>query len=218
MPRPKTVEDGQVLEATHRTISRLGPARFTLADVAREAGLSAATLVQRFGSKRGLLLALAKAAVGSMDACFAMVRGQHRSPLAALLSAATEMTRHTKSPEEMANHLAYLQIDLSDAEFRALFVKSSDLILAGYRALLDEAVGAGELLPCDTARLARAVSALSGGSLISWAAYHRGSAETWVLYDLTTLLEPYRSSTGRRLESRGHGARTKRRSSGGPTR
>jgi len=210
MPRPRTIEDAQVLEATHRVISRLGPARFTLADVAREAGLSPATLVQRFGSKRGLLLALAKAGVESVQACFDVIRAQHPSPLAALLAAATWMTQFTKTPEEMANHLAYLQIDISDPEFRALFVKNSDLILAGYRALFDEAVAAGELVPCDTARLARAVGAMSGGSLIAWAAYHQGPAEAWVLEDLATLLDPYRPATGRRAGRVGRG-RTRRR-------
>ncbi|MCA1563440.1 MAG: TetR/AcrR family transcriptional regulator, partial [Acidobacteria bacterium] len=42
--------------AAIQVMARLGPVRLTLADVAREIGLSPATLVQRFGSKRGLLL------------------------------------------------------------------------------------------------------------------------------------------------------------------
>jgi len=41
-------------------MGELGPAKLTLARVAKAAGLSPATLVQRFGSKRALLLALAK--------------------------------------------------------------------------------------------------------------------------------------------------------------
>src|SRR5262245_45373389 len=84
MPRPRTATDAAILEAAHRVIARLGPARVTLADVGREAGLSPATLVQRFGSKRGLLLALARAAAGSVGDCFAAVRAAHASPLAAL--------------------------------------------------------------------------------------------------------------------------------------
>mgnify|MGYP006159213081 CR=1 FL=1 len=40
------------------------------------------------------------------------------------------------------------------------------------RRLLDEAVAARELVPCDTRRLARAVDAVAGGSLIGWAVYH----------------------------------------------
>jgi AcrR family transcriptional regulator len=191
-PRPRTIDDAGILEAAGRAISRLGPARMTLADVAREAGLSAATLVQRFGSKRGLLLALARSAVDSVDACFAVVRAANPSPLEALIAGATEMTRHVQSPEEMANHLSFLQIDLSDPDFYTLMLENSRRIHAGYRALLDDAIAAGEVVECDTARLARAVGSMSGGSLIAWAVFRKGTAEAWVRADLVTLLEPYR--------------------------
>jgi len=200
-PRPRTVADADVLGATHRTISRLGPTRFTLADVAHEVGLSPATLLQRFGSKRGLLLALAGQAVDSVEDCFIAARAAHSSPLGALIAGATEMTRHTKSPEELANHLAFLQIDLSDRDFHRLALEHSRRILAGYAALLDEAVDAGELARCDTTRLARAVGALSGGSLIAWAIHRGGSALSWVRKDLATLLEPYRRRAGKRRAS-----------------
>ena len=193
-PRPRTVSDTDILIATHRVISRVGPARFTLSDVARESGLSPATLVQRFGSKRGLLLALAEMAKDSVGACFDAVRSGHRSPLDALLAAATEMTRQVKSPEELANGLAFLQIDLSDPDFHALALENARRIEAGYRDLLDAAVEAGELRPCDTLHLARTVGAVSGGSLIAWAIQREGTAEAWVRADLNTLLAPYRTA------------------------
>ena len=62
-PRPRTTSDATILAALTRVISRIGPAKLTLADVAAEAGHSRAGLVQRFGSKRGLLLAVAAVAV-----------------------------------------------------------------------------------------------------------------------------------------------------------
>lgn len=191
-PRPRTVPDADILAAANRAIMRLGPARLTLADVAREAGLAPATLVQRFGSKRALLLALVEFGVAGVEACFSMMRATHRSPLAALIGAGTDMTRHVKSPEELANGLAFLQMDVGDPEFRRVAVENSRRIHAGYVALLDDAVRAGELFPCDTTRLARAVSAISGWSLISWAILREGPAERWVRHDLETLLEPYR--------------------------
>lgn len=193
-PRPRTIDDGTILQAAATTISRVGPSSFTLADVAREAGLSPATLVQRFGSKRGLMLALATRGLAGVDACFAAAREAHRKPLDALIAAATEMTRHVDTPEEMANHLAFLQIDLRDPEFYALMLESSTRTLAGYRTLLDEAVGAGHLVRCDTRRLARAVGSMGGGSLIAWAVLREGRAEAFVRRDLETLLAPYRTS------------------------
>lgn len=191
-PRPRTVSDDDILAATARAMSKVPPTRFTLADVAREVGLAPATLVQRFGSKRGLLLALSSQSAASMDACFDAVRQAHASPLEALLSAATEMARFSATPEELANSLAYLQIDLSDEDFHKHILASSRAMQRGYRALLDEAVAARELRPCDTDALARAVEAMAGGSLIGWAIHRKGKAETWVRKDLETLLAPYR--------------------------
>jgi AcrR family transcriptional regulator len=196
-PRPRTVPDEHILGAAHRAMSQLGPTRLTLAAVAREAGLSAATLVQRFGSKRGLMLALWAGALEGIDACFTMLRSAHHSPLATVVAAATEMARNTQSPEEAANHLAFLQIDLSDPEFYRHMVVMARRTDAGYRALLDEAVAAGELRRCDTARLARAIGALAGGSLIGWAVSREGSAESWVRADVEMLLAPYRAERRR---------------------
>jgi AcrR family transcriptional regulator len=197
-PRPRTVPDERILGAAQRAMARLGPTRLTLAEVAREAGLSPATLVQRFGSKRGLMLALWSVVVDGVDACFDMLRQEHPSPLDALIAASTEMARLTRSPEEMANHLAFLQIDVSDPEFHPFMLEMSQRTEEGYRALLDEAVAAGEVVPCDTTRLARAVGAIAGGSLIGWAVFRQGTAEAWVRDGLETLLTPYRANGGQR--------------------
>lgn len=40
--------------------------------------------------------------------------------------------------------------------------------------------------------MARAINAISGGSLISWAVFREGTAEKWVKRDLETLIGPYR--------------------------
>jgi AcrR family transcriptional regulator len=191
-PRPRTVTDDDILAATARAMSKVPPTRFTLAEVAREVGLAPATLVQRFGSKRGLLLALSAQSAASMDASFEMVRQAHASHVEALLSAATAMARFSATPEELANSIAYLHIDLSDAEFHRHILESSRAMQRGYRSLLDDAMEAHELIPCDTERLARAVEAVAGGSLIGWAIHRKGKAETWVRKDLETLLAPYR--------------------------
>ena len=191
-PRPRTVTDDEILAATARAMSKVPPTRFTLAEVAREVGLAPATLVQRFGSKRGLLLALSAQSAAGMDACFDAVRQAHASPVEALLAAATEMARFSPTPEELANSIAYLHIDLSDAEFHRHILESSRAMQRGYRRLLDDAVEARELVPCDTERLARAVEAVAAGSLIGWAIHRKGKAEGWVRKDLDTLLSPYR--------------------------
>ena len=195
--RPRTVSDDDLIDATIRIMSRLGPVKLTLAAVAQEAGVTAATLVQRFGSKRGLMLNIAAKASGAGNSCFDMVRAAHPdSPLDALMAAGAAMAQMAATPEELANSLAFLQIDITDPEFHKYTLELSKKNVVGYRALLKEAVAAGELKPHDTARMARAINALAGGSLIAWAIFREGTADRWVRRDLETLLAPYRR-TGR---------------------
>ena len=191
-PRLKTATDAEVLEAAIRAISRIGPARLTLAHVAAEAGLAPATLVQRFGSKRGLLLAVSRHGARQNRADFERARASAASPLAALVDVLVAATRWFDTPEALANHLAFLQMDLADPEFLALAVQASDEQRAGIRALLDDAVAAGELAVHGTARLAAAVQAAHGGSLLTWAIHRAGAPADWVRRDLETLLAPYR--------------------------
>lgn len=191
--RPRTVSDEDLLNATITVMARLGPVKMTLAAVAKEAGVTAATLVQRFGSKRGLMLKIAGDAAEFGDACFTMVRAAHpESPLAALIAAVTGMAQMARTPEELANSLAFLQIDISDPDFYEHTLAMSKKTVAGYRALLKEAIAAGELTPHDTLRMARAINAIAGGSLISWAVFREGSAAKWLKRDLDTLIAPYR--------------------------
>ena len=190
-PRPRTVSDEAILQATATIIGRLGPSRFTLADVGREVGLSPATLVQRFGTKRGLMLALARSSAGFVDDCFAQIRAEHPSPREALVVAATFMAGMVESPESLANHLAFLQIDLSDPDFHALALDSHMANLRGYRALIEDAIAAGELADCDAERLARTLVAAAGGSLIAWAIERRGNVRDYVRADVEAVLAPY---------------------------
>ena len=197
-PRPRSASDADILEATARAVGRLGPHRLTLAEVGQAAGLSPATLIQRFGSKRGLLLAFAKQAGGLVSEQFAAVRAAHESPLDALMEVSLAQTRYMDSPEALSNHVAFLQMDLNDPEFRALAADGARRTEKEVRSLLDAAVDAAELTPCDTSGLARAIQAIFNGSIVFWAIHRKGSAESWVRKDLETLLTPYRRERGKR--------------------
>jgi AcrR family transcriptional regulator len=188
-PRPRATTDEDLLAATHRVVSRLGP-NLTLADVAREAGVSPATLMQRFGSKRGLLLAFAASGSADMSGEFAAMRAKHRSPLAAVYEIARCMAAMADTPEMLSNSLAFLQMDLVDPEFHKHALAHSRAMQAGIKGLLDEAVAEGELQRCDTTGLARAVQAVIGGSLLQWAIDRDGKVADRLSEDLDALLKP----------------------------
>jgi AcrR family transcriptional regulator len=201
-PRPRATSDAALLTATLSTVSRLGPTRMTLADVAREAGVSPATLVQRFGSKRGLLLALAASSSNGLGEQFAEIRATHASPLRALEAVADCMAQMAVSPDVLSNSLAFLQIDLVDPDFHSHALAHSRAMRAEIKSLLDEAIAIGELARCDTDRLARGVQVVLGGALLQWAIDRDGSAASRLREDLDTLIRPRHAFRERRRTPR----------------
>ena len=191
-PRPRKVTDDDVFAATYRAMQRLGPGELTLADIAEEAGVTAGALVQRFGSKRNLQLSLAEAAAKSAGAWIQALREKHRSPIAALRAYAAGMAGLAASPAALARSLAYLQIDMSDRDFRKHLLVQSKATRTAMIELLDDAVRAGELAKrTDTARIAQVFESLLGGALLTWGIYREGSAEKWVKDHVETLLAPH---------------------------
>lgn len=197
-PRPRETSDQEILAAAARVMQRIGPARFTLADVAEEAGVVPATLIQRFRTKRSLLLAVCGSTTIDVTAQFAAALARHKSPLKTLIELYAECTSFAKTPEELANGLAYLQIDLTDEEFRALALRQFREIQSATKKLLDEAVAARELRPCNTHSLARLMQSVFNGSMIAWGIYQEGSVAAWVRADIESLLAPYRLTQSQR--------------------
>jgi len=201
-PRPRKVSDEQVFAAAHRAITRLAPSDLTLAEIAAEAGVTAGAIVQRFGSKRALLLALARAAAESTGDFIGQLRAAHKSPIAAIGAYAECMAGLAQSPAALARNLAYLQIDLADPDFRDQLSVQARATRAGLRGLLEAAIAAGELKRgTDAAMLARTVEAIISGSLMTWAFYHEGPADRWIRDDVNAVLAPHlarRSPASRR--------------------
>lgn len=199
-PRPRETSDAEILAAAARVMKLRSPVELTLADVAKEAGVVPATIIQRFGTKRELLLANCKAWTADVAGQFAAARAKYGSPLKTLIELLVESSGFAATPESMANFLAYLQIDLSDPEFRAVLLTQFVTTRDETKKLLDDAVASGELKPCDTAGLARLVQQVNSGAMLDWAVYRKGALAAWTRRSLEALLAPYRS--GRRCKSR----------------
>lgn len=173
-------------------MQRVGPSRFTLALVAREAGLAPATIVQRFGSKRELIRTLASGAKGQGAIFVAQLREKYGSPLAILREFLLCWAQMASTPKEMANHLAYLQMDLTDPVLLKNLVELSAENLVLTAQLLREAHDLGELTVQDAEGLARALNAAVTGGLLAWATFREGTARAWLARDLDVLLAPIR--------------------------
>ena len=148
--------------------------------------------MQRFGSKRDLLVALSARFAGSAGAIFAELRAAHPSPLATVRAYAACMADLAPTPEALLRNLAYLQLDLTDDVLRGHLVDNARATRRQIEALLEAAAGAGELRrDVDVRSLARTVEVLVGGSLMSWATYREGKAVDWIVRDLDAILEPW---------------------------
>lgn len=193
-PRPRTVDDATILEAATRVLGRSGPERITLADVGLEAGLSAATLVQRFGSKRELMLSLMRHATEEVDMRFITSMSSDASPLECLFNAATDRIGPRGGPANLAHRLAFFLAQLDDPEFLAIAADDSNRAVQGYKQLLDNAIEAGELTEgfVDTTLLAETIHAITFGSLVTWSISQQGNLRNRVRRDLDVLLRPFR--------------------------
>ncbi len=191
-PRPRKVSDDEVFAATFRAMSRLGPGELTLAEIAAEAGVTAGALSQRFGSKRQLLLHLAEGAAASAGEFIRELGAAHRSPLAAIREYAECLAHLAASPAALARNLAYLQIDLSDPDFRRHLAVQARATRDGIEALLAAAVASGELSRgTDVHALARIIDVALSGSLTTYATYHDGTAVKWLRDNCDLVLAPY---------------------------
>ncbi len=190
-PRPRTIDDAEILAACQRVMQRVGPSAFTLQLVADEAGISAPTIIQRFGSKQALLRRLSAGTRGMGAAIVAQLRERHRSPLMVAREFLLCFAEMARTPREMAHHLSWLQLDLTDPVMHRHFLALSRENHALVAALLDEAVSGGELRPMDTAAMSRVLSALVTGGLLAWSAFREGTAREWLERDLALVLAPY---------------------------
>ncbi|AKU15580.1 hypothetical protein VV02_06430 [Luteipulveratus mongoliensis] len=192
MARPRSVDDEAILDATRVVLGQEGPSGLTLAAVGRQVGLAPATLIQRFGSKRGLLLASAARSPEMVRRAYAESEARATSPLAALYDVATSSVAHIVKREEIGNGLGFVQLDVGDPDFRVHALAHSQAIEDGSARFLHAAREAGELVDdVDVAALARTVLVTFQGALIIWAIHGGGTLSDFVREQLDRILNPY---------------------------
>jgi AcrR family transcriptional regulator len=191
-PRRRKAENEDVFAALVRVMLRRGPAELTLREIAAEAGVTAGALVQRFGSKRALLLAHARHAAATGDIGLDDPAPRSPSPLDALRSVTAVYAQMATTPRAALRNLAYLHNDMADPVLRRHLLRMSRAAREHYKQLVADAVAAGELrADTNRAALARAIEITLSGSFLAWTMYREGSAAEWLQEDLDAALQPY---------------------------
>lgn len=191
-PRRRKAEDADVFAALVRVMQRRGPAELTLREIAREAGVTAGALVQRFGSKRAMVLAHARHAAATGDVGLTVPGPRTSSPLEALRSVTAMYAQLADSPRAAVRNLAYLLNDLADPALRRHLLRLSRAARIWYEEVLTDAVAARELrADADVRALARLIEVTLRGSFLNWTLYRDGSAAVWLREDLDDMLRPH---------------------------
>jgi AcrR family transcriptional regulator len=191
-PRRRKAEDVDVFDALVRVMKHRGPTELTLRAIAAEAGVTAGALVQRFGSKRALLLAHARYAAATGDVGVTVPRPRTSSPLEELRSITAAYAQLATSPRAAVRNLAYLHNDLADPALRRHLLRLAHAARVWYEQRLGDAVAAGELrADADVQPLARSIEVTLRGSFLCWTLYREGSAADWLRQDLDATLRPY---------------------------
>lgn len=189
MARPRLVSDEAILAATRQVLAELGPVKLTLAAVGSRVGLAPPTLMQRFGSKRGLLLASAARSSELVLRAAENAEDRNMSPLAALRDFALSAVAHIKHREQLGHGFGF---DVADPEFRKHAVAYSAAIVDSCARLYQSAVEAGELrADTDVPALSRHTLVCFTGTLQVWSVNGWGSLPNFLTAQLNLMLTPY---------------------------
>ena len=180
MARFKTVSEEGVLDAAGEVLGKVGPSGLTLAAVGAAAGLSPATLVQRYGTREALVRAALLRMWDRVDEATARADARHPLTVEGAVRLLVSLSgRHSGSDvDDMAQGLLLLREDFRDPALRARGVS--------WGAALTKALG--RRLSGDPARaemLGRLMASQWQGCLIWWGFSREGTLRGYVRRELT---------------------------------
>ncbi|MBL8770360.1 MAG: TetR/AcrR family transcriptional regulator [Phenylobacterium sp.] len=176
MPRKKSISDEAILERALPLMAAAGPAGFTLADVARDVGVSPATLLQRFGDKQTLV---ARAFAHDNVRFTAWVAGLPDGVGSeVVIGIYTDATRLFGDNPSLADHLLWLREDIRDPAMNRLARER-------FALFRDAIVRRLPPLPIPAERAAALLDAQHHGALVQWAMDPQGSLADHVRQSLT---------------------------------
>jgi len=196
--RPRTYDDAEVFLATAGVLARNGHSGLTLAAVAADLGCTAPALNNRFGSKGDLLIAFLEWSTALAQDRFDQVRAEHQSPLAALRARfampAEDRQDEMTAPLNYGNLVTLAFAAASDPVLRPILARRRHLFEDQIGALLRDARAAGELIDCDTRKLAWVLFAALTGTAHLMALGHPGQTiEDQLGAMVDDVIAPYRT-------------------------
>ena len=144
-------------------------------------------------------MAVSRAGPARVDAGLRRRPGATRARLAALHARPGRAGRRASTrPAVLANHLAFLQLDLVDPELHAVAAEHSRLVRHHVtRARCRRALATGELGAVDPGARQDRCQTTYNGALVTWAVDGRGSLAAWLRREVEAVLAPHRRPAAR---------------------
>jgi AcrR family transcriptional regulator len=171
MPRRKVIPDEAVLDAVGRVLMERGPHGITLRHISRRAGIAPATLIQRFGTKQGLMRAFGRQAAKRAEKREPI---SDEPPLKVLMRMLVDRAAKLGDRKAFVNSMALLLEELRDEGLRTAAARQSYSTELVIERLLDDAE-----VP-HPEKAARLVYAAWNGALLQWALRGEGTLEKYV--------------------------------------
>ena len=166
-PRPRIASDIEIIEAATRAVGLVGSSRLTLADIAVEAGISPGALVQRFGSKRDLVLQVIRWRIETAERHYAVLTREH-PPIKAITALLGGNSRTPQIAEDRLQILSWAWNDPTDADLNTLVVQFLAAEAAVLRGLIESAQLRGDIAATvDRRALAARLQDLATGTAIN---------------------------------------------------
>lgn len=189
MPRSKTLPDADVLAAALRIVNESGPDALTFASVSRGCGLSSSTLVQRFGSKNGLMQSTLLHAWDRLDEKTGQLAASMPNTPQGAIEMLVALSGEYGGIETYADGLLILREDLRDPVLRARGAAWKQVLIGALAARFADVRGA----PPDIGLL---MASQWQGSLLWWGFEPRGTVERFVADGLRRFIAAIVDRTG----------------------
>jgi AcrR family transcriptional regulator len=176
MPRRKLISDEEILDRALPIIAQAGPGGFTMADIAKDVGVSPATLFQRFGDKQTLV---ERVFARDNDRFVAWLESLPEGVGAdVVVRIYADSTNLFGDSANLADQLLWLREDIRDPALNRLARRRFAL----FRAMIVKRLPP---MPIPPERAANLLDAQYHGALVQWAMEPHGRLADFVSASLT---------------------------------
>jgi AcrR family transcriptional regulator len=170
IPELEIIRRNQILTAAIKIIGTYGYADVTMADIAKEAGLSKGGLAHYFSSKDDLFKEAFKAYYDQIIKLFKDGMDKSPDPMEKILGFGLPLFIRETPDVSFAHKIVYdfMSLAAHDPEYQALFSTWINIWVDLKKQAVDDGISAGLFIPHDSDVTARTISAIFHGIYMRW--------------------------------------------------